>query len=85
VRTIESSERGSTVPGPTPHYPPEFKREAVALYRSSGKSIPKMAEELTKDTPAWYASTRAKVEARAALEQAEELRRVLEELGERLG
>jgi transposase len=36
------------VPGPTPHYPPEFKREAVELYRTSGKnkSIPKMAEEL---------------------------------------
>jgi transposase len=36
------------VPGPTPHYPPEFKREAVELYRSSGKkkSIPKIAEEL---------------------------------------
>jgi hypothetical protein len=32
-----------------------------------------------------YAGTRARVEARAALEQAEELRRVLEELGERLG
>jgi len=34
------------VPGPTPHYPPEFKREAVKLHRSSQKSIPKMAEEL---------------------------------------
>jgi transposase len=34
------------VPGPTPHYPPEFRREAVELYRSSDKSIPKMAEEL---------------------------------------
>lgn len=34
------------MPGPIPHYPPEFKREAVKLYRSSGKSIPKMAEEL---------------------------------------
>jgi len=34
------------VPGPTPHYPPEFKREAVKLYRSSERSIPKMAEEL---------------------------------------
>jgi transposase len=35
------------VPGPTPHYPPEFKREAVQLYRSSEKkSIPKAAEEL---------------------------------------
>jgi transposase len=34
------------VPGPTPHYPPEFKREAVRLYRSSGKSISGLAEEL---------------------------------------
>jgi transposase len=46
VGTIESSEKENTVPGPTPRYPPEFKREAVELYRSSGKSIPKMAEEL---------------------------------------
>jgi hypothetical protein len=35
--------------------------------------------------PGWYAATRAKVEAKAALQQAEELRRVLEELGERFG
>ncbi len=34
------------MPGPTPHYPPEFKREAVELYRSSEKSIPKIAQEL---------------------------------------
>ena len=34
------------MPGPTPHYPPEFKREAVELYRSSNRSIPKLAEEL---------------------------------------
>jgi transposase len=34
------------VPGPTPHYPPEFKREAVVLYRSSERSIPKVAKEL---------------------------------------
>jgi transposase len=34
------------VPGPTPHYPPEFKREAVQLYRSSERSIPKVAQEL---------------------------------------
>ena len=34
------------VPGPTPHYPPEFKREAVQLYRSSERSIPKVAKEL---------------------------------------
>ena len=34
------------MPGPTPHYPPEFKREAVRLYRSSNRSIPKVAKEL---------------------------------------
>jgi transposase len=34
------------VPGPTPHYPPEFKREAVKLYRSSDRSVSKVAEEL---------------------------------------
>ena len=34
------------MPGPTPHYPPEFKREAVELYRSSERSIPKVANEL---------------------------------------
>lgn len=33
--------------GPTPHYPPEFKREAVELYRSSEKSIPKVAQQLS--------------------------------------
>jgi transposase len=43
---MSPQKRGSTVPGPTPHYPPEFKREAVRLYRSSERSIPKMAEEL---------------------------------------
>ncbi len=34
------------MPGPTPHYPPEFKREAVQLYRSSDRSVSKVAEEL---------------------------------------
>ena len=34
------------MPGPTLHYPPEFKREVVQLYRSSEKSIPKVAEEV---------------------------------------
>ncbi len=35
------------MPGPTPHSLPAFKREAVELYRSSGKkSSTKMAEEL---------------------------------------
>lgn len=34
------------MPGPTPHYPPEFKREAIQLYRSSDRSVSKVAEEL---------------------------------------
>jgi hypothetical protein len=38
-------------------------------------------QRLTKDKRAYYAGTRARVEARATLEQAEELRRVLAELG----
>ena len=29
------------MPGPTSYYPPEFKREAIRLYRSSEKSIPR--------------------------------------------
>ena len=38
-----------------------------------------------KDGGSWYAGARARVEAKATLEHAEELGRVLEELGERLG
>jgi transposase len=34
------------VPGATPHYPPEFKAEAIRLVRSSGRSIPQIAKEL---------------------------------------
>ncbi len=34
------------MPGPTPHYPQQFKREAVELYLSSERSIPKVAHEL---------------------------------------
>ena len=34
------------MPGPTPHYSPKFKREVVEHYRSSVKSILKMAQEL---------------------------------------
>jgi hypothetical protein len=42
-------------------------------------------EELSKGILARYAATRARVEAGAALEKVEDLRRVLKELGERLG
>jgi hypothetical protein len=44
--------------------------QAEAVEPASASTHP----DLTKDTPAWYAGTRAKVEARAALEQSEEAR-----------
>jgi len=34
------------VPGATPRYPPEFKREAIRLVRSSDRSIAQIAKEL---------------------------------------
>jgi transposase len=34
------------VPGPTPQYPPQFKREAVRLVLSSERSIPQIAKEI---------------------------------------
>lgn len=34
------------MPGATPQYPPEFKREAVQLVHSSDRSIPQIAREL---------------------------------------
>jgi transposase len=34
------------VPGATPQYPQEFKREAVRLVRSSGRPISQIAKEL---------------------------------------
>jgi hypothetical protein len=63
-------------------------RDAAGSLRAQAAELVKLAERLealTEDTPAWYAGTRARVEARATLEQAEELRRVPDELGERLG
>jgi hypothetical protein len=45
----------------------------------------RIAERLTEDAPAWHAgATRARVEVRATLEQAEELGSLLEELWERM-
>jgi predicted YcjX-like family ATPase len=65
----------------------ETKTSTDALHAKAAEilEMAKQLEHLTKDTPAWYATTRAKVEARAALEQAEELRRALEELGKWFG
>jgi len=41
-------------------------------------------EDLTKDTNIWCAGLRVQVEARTVREQAEDLRRVLEEIGKQL-
>jgi len=46
--------------------------------------IARKLEDLTKDTTISYAGLRARVEARAAFEQASDLRRALEEMGTEL-
>ncbi|HET7479298.1 MAG TPA: transposase [Rubrobacteraceae bacterium] len=72
------------MPGPTPHYPPEFKREAVRLNRSSEKSIPKMAEELgiaSESLRRWIRQHEADVGEREGIttEEREELSRLRRE------
>jgi hypothetical protein len=67
---------------------PNTATSARGLLAIIGAFYGKRREELhpsQEDTPAWYAATRARIEAKATLEQAEELRRVLEQLGEGLG
>jgi hypothetical protein len=62
----------------------EWQRSRCRNRRSPIQSRSRQ-QRLTALTPAWYAGARARVEARATLQQAEELRTVLEELGERFG
>jgi plasmid maintenance system antidote protein VapI len=62
-------------------------QEAADALHAQAEEVYEMArklEELTKDTTIRYATLKVRVEARAALEQATDLRRALEEMGKEL-
>ena len=62
-------------------------RQATDSLHTQAKEVYEVAkeiEELTKDTTIRYATLKVRVEARAAFEQAEDLRRALEEMGKEM-
>ena len=60
--------------------------EANALHTQAGEvyEMAKRIEDLTKDTTIRSATLRVRVEARAAFEQAKDLREALEEMGKEM-
>jgi len=74
------------VPGATPRYPPEFKAEAVRLYRSSDRSIPETARELgiSPETPRNWVKQQGidagKREGLSSTEEREELGKLRKEV-----
>ena len=64
-------------------------REAADALHARASEIVALTERLEELTEgnddAWYAGARARVEAKAAMGQSEELRRALDELRERMG
>jgi plasmid maintenance system antidote protein VapI len=61
--------------------------EAANALHTQATEVYEMArklEDLTKDTTIRYATLKVRVEARAAFEQATDLRRALEEMGEEM-
>ena len=72
------------MPRTRPAYPPEFRREAVELVRSSGRSIPQIARELgcsPQSLRSWagQADVDAGRRERLTSDECEELRRLRRE------
>jgi len=74
------------MPGKKPPYPPEFRAEAVRLYRSSDKSLKKVSDDLgisSESLRAWLKQTDLDTGVRTdglTTEEREELRRLRREI-----